>query len=137
MIPKHRSELMKTRYSVVLSLAAGAVLGAASVGGLYAQGKAPGAYVVIDISEIKDPEAFKGALGRGGSLAPFGGHNILASEKIERLHGATPPKRFVLIAFDDAGKAKAWDASAAGKEITAIREKSTTSRAFLVEATGN
>ena len=124
---------MKTRYTVVLSMAAGAVLGAVSVGGLYAQGKAPGAYVVIDISEIKDPEVFKTLYGRGGSLAPFGGHNLLASEKIQPLHGGAPPKRFVLIAFDNAEKAKAWDASAAGKEITAIREKSTTSRAFIVE----
>ena len=41
---------MKTRYAVVLSMLAGAALGAVSVGGLYAQGKAPGAYVVIDIS---------------------------------------------------------------------------------------
>ena len=128
---------MKTRYTVVLSMLAGAALGAVSVGGLYAQGKAPGAYVVIDISEIKDPEVFKAALGRGGSLTPFGGHNILASEKIQPLHGGAPPKRFVLIAFDNAEKAKAWDASAAGKEITAIREKSTTSRAFIVEPTGN
>jgi uncharacterized protein (DUF1330 family) len=125
---------MKTRYTIVLSMAAGVVLGAVSVGGLYAQGKAPGAYVVIDISEIKDPEVFKTLYGRGGSLAPFGGHNILASEKIQSLHGGAPPKRFVLIAFDNAEKAKEWDASAAGKEITVIREKSTTSRAFIVEA---
>ena len=128
---------MKTRYTVVLSMAAGAVLGAISVGGLYAQGKAPGAYVVVDISEIKDPAVFKTVLGRGDSLTPFGGHNVLASEKIQALHGAPAPKRFVLIAFDNAEKAKAWDASAAGKEITAIREKSTTSRAFIVEAAGN
>jgi uncharacterized protein (DUF1330 family) len=127
---------MKTRYTIVLSMAAGAVLGAVSIGGLYAQGKAPGAYVVIDISEIKDAEVFKTLLGRSGSLTPFGGHNVIASEKIEPLHG-TPPKRFVLIAFDNAEKAKAWDASAAGKEITAIREKSTTSRAFIVERPGN
>jgi len=128
---------MKTRDAVVLSMAAGAVLGAVSVSGLYAQGKAPGAYVVIDISEIKDPEVFKSVLGRGSSLTPFGGHNIIASEKIEALHGGTPPKRFVLIAFDNAEKAKAWDASTAGKEITAIREKSTTSRAFLVDGSVN
>jgi uncharacterized protein (DUF1330 family) len=97
---------MKTRYTIVLSMAAGVVLGAVSVGGPYAQGKAPGAYVVIDISEIKDPEVFKTLYGRGGSLAPFGGHNILASEKIQSLHGGAPPKRFVLIAFDNAEKAK-------------------------------
>src|ERR1043166_5626290 len=81
MIAKHGSELMKTRYTIVLSMAAGAVLCAVSVGGLYAQGKAPGAYVVIDISEIKDAEVFKSVLGRGGSLTPFGGHNVIASEK--------------------------------------------------------
>ena len=127
---------MKTRYTVALSMAAGAVLGAVSVGGLYAQGKAPGAYVVIDISEIKDPELFKTIFAKTGSAAPFGGHNVVASEKIESLHG-TPPKRFVVTAFDNAEKAKAWDASAAAKEITAIRQKSTTSRAFIVEGTAN
>jgi uncharacterized protein (DUF1330 family) len=128
---------MKTRYTVVLSMAAGAVLGAVSVGGLYAQGKGPSAYVVIDISEIKDPELFKTIFAKTGSAAPFGGRSIIASEKIEHLHGTTPPKRFVVTAFDNAEKAKAWDASAAGKEITAIREKSTTSRAFIVEGVAN
>jgi uncharacterized protein (DUF1330 family) len=136
MVGKHRSELMKTRYTVALSMAAGAVIGVVSVGGLYAQGKAPGAYVVIDISEIKDPELFKTIFAKTGSAAPFGGHNVIASEKIESLHG-TPPKRFVVTAFDNAEKAKAWDASAAAKEITAIRQKSTTSRAFIVEGTAN
>jgi uncharacterized protein (DUF1330 family) len=127
---------MKTRYAVALSMVAGAALGAVSVGGLYAQGKAPGAYVVIDISEIKDVELFKTIFAKTGSAASFGGHNIMASEKIEALHG-TPPKRFVVTAFDNAEKAKAWDASAAAKEITAIRQKSTTSRAFIVEGAGN
>src|SRR5215831_17604916 len=112
---------MKIRYTVVLSMLAGAALGAVSVGGLYAQGKAPGAYVVIDISEIKDAELFMTIFTKTGSAAQFGGHSIVASEKIQALHG-TPPKRFVITAFDNAEKAKAWDASPAGKEITAIRE---------------
>jgi uncharacterized protein (DUF1330 family) len=128
---------MKTRYAVVLSMIAGAALGAASVGGLYAQGNAPGAYVVIDISEIKDPALFKTILARpSASTAPFGGYNVIRTEKIEPLHG-TPPKRFVVIAFDNADKAKAWDASAGGKETTAIRQKSTTSRAFIVDGSLN
>jgi uncharacterized protein (DUF1330 family) len=128
---------MKTRYAVVLSMVAGAALGAASVGGLYAQGKTPGAYVVIDISEIKDAEQFKKILAQAGSsLTPFGGYNVIRTEKIEPLQG-TPPKRFIVTAFDNAEKAKAWNASAAAKEITAIREKSTTSRAFLVDGAVN
>jgi len=37
---------MKTRYVTLLSLLAGAAIGALSVGGLYAQTKSPGAYVI-------------------------------------------------------------------------------------------
>ena len=40
-----------------LAMLTGAVFGAAAVSGLNAQGKAPGAYVVIDISTISDPAA--------------------------------------------------------------------------------
>jgi len=128
---------MKTRYAVILSMIAGAALGAVSVGGLYAQGKAPGAYVVIDISEMKDAELFKTLFAKTGtSLPPFGGHNIIRTEKFEPLEG-TPPKRFVVTAFDNAEKAKAWAASATAKEIAAIRQKSTTSRVFIVDGTAN
>jgi uncharacterized protein (DUF1330 family) len=125
---------VKTHYAVTLSMIAGAALGAVSVGGLYAQGKAPGAYVVIDISEMKDPELFKTLIPKAGpSMAPYGAYNVIRTQKIEALDG-TPPARFVVIAFDNANKAKAWDASPATKEITAIRQKSTTSRAFIVDA---
>jgi uncharacterized protein (DUF1330 family) len=128
---------MKTRHTVVLSIIAGAALGAVSVGGLSAQGKAPGAYVVIDISEMKDAELFKTLIPKAGpSMAPFGAHNVIRTQKIEALDGM-PPKRFVVIAFDNAEKAKAWDASPATKEITAIRQKSTTSRAFIVDGDAN
>jgi uncharacterized protein (DUF1330 family) len=125
---------MKTGYIAVLSMVAGAALGAVSIGGLSAQGKPPGAYVVIDISDMKDPALFKTLIPKAGpSMAPFGARNVIRTEKIEALDG-TPPKRFVVIAFDSADKAKAWDASPATKEITAIRQKSTTSRAFIVDA---
>ena len=127
---------MKARYTFVLSMVAGAALGAVSVGGLYAQGKAPGAYVVIDISEINDAELFKTIFAKAGSIVPFGGHNVIRTEKIGALEG-TPPKRFVVTAFDTADKAKAWAASAPAKEIAAIRQKSTTSRAFIVEGAPN
>jgi uncharacterized protein (DUF1330 family) len=128
---------MKTRYTVVLSMVAGTALGAISVGGLLAQGKTPGAYVVIDISEIRDSDLFKSLIPKAGpSMAPFGAYNVIRTEKIEPLEG-TPPKRFVVIAFDSAAKAKEWDASAATKEVTAIRQKSTTSRAFIVDGAVN
>jgi hypothetical protein len=37
---------------------AGIVIGATAVSGLYARGKGPGAYAIVDISEITDPTAF-------------------------------------------------------------------------------
>jgi uncharacterized protein (DUF1330 family) len=52
--------------------------------------------------------------------------NIIATD-------GTPPKRFVIIAFDSLAKAKAWEASEAQKEVDAIRMKNSTSRQFFVE----
>jgi uncharacterized protein (DUF1330 family) len=48
----------------------------------------------------------------------------------------TPPKRFVIIGFDNVEKAKAWDASAAQKEVNDIRMKNTKSRSFIVAVEG-
>ena len=42
-----------------VTLLAGVALGALTIGGLNAQSKAPGAYAVVDITEVTDPEAFK------------------------------------------------------------------------------
>jgi uncharacterized protein (DUF1330 family) len=126
---------MKTLCAITIAMLAGAALGAAAVNGLHAQGKAPGAYVVFDISEISDPNLFKTMLSKtAASNAAFGGQNVIATENIIALDG-TPPKRFALISFGSIDKAKAWDSSAAQKEITAIRQKSAKSRAFIVDGT--
>jgi hypothetical protein len=42
-----------------IGMLAGIVIGAAAVSGLNAQGKGPGAYAIVDISEITDPATFK------------------------------------------------------------------------------
>jgi uncharacterized protein (DUF1330 family) len=56
-------------------------------------------------------------------------------QKISALDG-TPPKRFVIIGFESVDKAKAWDASAAQKEVNDIRMKNTKSRSFIVAVEG-
>ena len=56
----------------------------------------------------------------------------IRTEAITSLDG-TPPKRFVVIAFDSIEKAKAWDASPGQKEVTDIRLKSTNSRSFIAD----
>jgi uncharacterized protein (DUF1330 family) len=52
--------------------------------------------------------------------------------KITAIDG-TPPKRFVVIAFDSMEKAQAWDNSPAQKEVNATRVKTTKSRVFIVD----
>jgi uncharacterized protein (DUF1330 family) len=128
---------MNRHISLGLAMLAGAVLGAAAVNGLNAQNKAPGAYAVVDLSEISNPDLFKTLLPKAEpASAAFGGKFVVRTENIVGLDG-TPPKRFVVIAFDSIDKAKAWDASPAQKEITDIRQRSTKSRQFIVDGNIN
>jgi uncharacterized protein (DUF1330 family) len=120
--------------TIAFSMIAGAALGAATVGGLHAQGK-PGAFAVVDISAITDENTYRQQLlpkVTPASLAPFGGQYVARTENITAIDG-TPPKRFVIIAFDNMDKAKAWDSSPNQKEVNALRAKATRSRAFFVD----
>jgi uncharacterized protein (DUF1330 family) len=134
-VEQHREKPMKQRIALGLALLAGAAFGALAVGGLNAQNKAPGAYAVVDLSEISNPDLFKTLLPKAEpAMNAFGGKFVVRTENIIGLDG-TPPKRFVVIAFDSIDKAKAWDASPAQKEITDIRQRSTKSRQFIVDGT--
>jgi uncharacterized protein (DUF1330 family) len=116
-----------------IGMLAGIVIGAAAVSGLNAQGKGPGAYAIVDISEITDPTTFKTLLPIAGKANDqFGGKFIVRTENVVALDGVAP-KRFVVIAFDSMDKAKAWDKSALQDEVNAIRKKSTKSRTYLVD----
>ncbi|MGD0023768.1 MAG: DUF1330 domain-containing protein [Xanthobacteraceae bacterium] len=128
---------MHRRIALGLAMLAGAAIGATAVSGLHAQGKAPGAYAVVDISAVNNPDLFKTLLPKAGPAATaFDGKFVVRTENIVGLDG-TPPKRFVVIAFDSMDKAKAWNSSAAMSEINGIRMKSTNSRSFIVEGMSN
>ena len=120
-----------------LGILAGIAIGATAIDRLHAQAKAPGAYAIVDISAITDPEGMK-ALGpkAGPAATAAGGHFIARTENIVALTG-TPPKRFVIIGFDNIEKAKAWYATPAQKEVNDIAAKSTTQRMFVVEGMTN
>ena len=121
--------------TLAMGMLAGAALGAAAVNGLHAQNKAPGAYVVVDLSEISNRDLFQTLLPKAEpAMTAFGGKFVIRTENIVALDG-TPPKRFVVIAFDSVEKAKAWDASTAQREIADIRQRSTKSRQFVVDGT--
>jgi uncharacterized protein (DUF1330 family) len=127
---------MSRSIALGLAMLASALLGAAATGALYAQGRPPGAYAVIDVDEITDPDVFSKQLfpKETASLVPFGGQYVIRTQNIVGIDG-TPPKRFIVIAFNSPQAAKAWSASTAQKEIDALRVKATKSRAFIADGT--
>ena len=50
----HQEKAMNRSLTLGLGMLIGAAIGAAAVSGLRAQGKAPGAYAVLDVSEVVD-----------------------------------------------------------------------------------
>jgi uncharacterized protein (DUF1330 family) len=136
---KLSEDIMNQRIALGITLLTGVAIGATAIQGLHAQGK-PQAIVVVDISEITDPDGFKvipaSPATSPAGVAAQGGHYLARTDKITAFDG-TPPKRFIVIAFDSEEKAKAWNNSASQNEINAIRAKTTKSRSFIVEAMSN
>jgi uncharacterized protein (DUF1330 family) len=124
--------IMKTKYMLPVAVVVGAATGGSAIHVLHAQ-VTPPVYSIIDISDITYPEGFKTLGPKGGAAAAaFGGKFIVRTEDIIAVDGPVP-KRFVIVAFDSLAKVKAWQASAAQQEVTAIRLKSTKSRQFIVQ----
>jgi uncharacterized protein (DUF1330 family) len=87
----------------------------------------------------KDADAFKaGVIDKTApaALAASGGRYVIRTQTVKSLDGPAP-ERFVVISFDSAEKAQAWNDSPATKEITAARLKSTDSVSFMVEGVAN
>ena len=129
---------MKMNYKVAVALVAGAAVGGAAIQGLHAQAKPP-AYVVIPILKINDAAGFKAGVidkANAADVTAAGGHYVIRSQNFTSLDG-NPPERLVIIAFDSVEKAQAFENSAALKEVTAARMKSTNSLSFIVEGNAN
>ena len=118
---------MKTRYTVVLSVLAGAALGAAAVQGLHAQAK-PKAYTVSEAETIDAAtlEAAQSAAG-GHALHTRGG-------RVVTLDGPAAPKRVSIIEWDSLEHALAFYKSKAWNELAPQLDKTTkTTRRYAVE----
>ncbi len=130
---------MRAHHGIGLAaaLVAALAIGALANGTLRAQTKPP-AYVIIDISETKDADAYMKAVSAAepNATTSAGGRFVVRSNRAVALDG-TPPNRFVIIAFDTDEKARAWYGSQAIKDVNAARLKTTISRAFLVEGLTN
>jgi uncharacterized protein (DUF1330 family) len=119
-------------WRLLIAVLVGVLIGGALFGGLYAQGT-PLAYVMIEVSDVTDPETFGKVLaGTPVGLVPFGGRYVVRTDAVVPLEG-NAPKRFVVIAFDTPERARRWSVSAPVKEINALRSRSASWRSFLVE----
>jgi uncharacterized protein (DUF1330 family) len=124
---------MKTNHKLAVAVLAGVAIGIAGATAIHAQQvKTPPGYVVAEV-DVTDPATFqKYAEKVPETLAPYNGHYIVRGVKIQAVEGEAP-KRFVVIAFDSAEKARGWEDSPAYAAIKPIRQSSAKSRIFIVE----
>ena len=125
---------MKLQRPLIVSFVVGSILASGAIFGLQAAAVPP-VYVVVEVNEIADMEAFKEGYVRMGPAAVAevklaDGRYLVRTGTITPLDGE-PPKFFVMLSFQSADKAKAYSASM--KELTAARIKLTKGRSFIVE----
>jgi uncharacterized protein (DUF1330 family) len=127
--------VMKTRYTVALSMLAGVALGAVAVQGLHAQGK-PKAYTISELESLDPtaqaaftPLAQAAMKAAGGRTLNTGGGRIVG------IDGPAPPKRVVINEWDSLDQATAYYKSAAWNDLAPQRDKAIkTIRRYVVEA---
>jgi len=91
------------------------------------------AYVVIDI-EVRDPVAYERYKSLSTRAAEdFGGRFLVRGGANETLEGSWRPKRFVILEFPTAARAKEWWSSEAYRPAKEIRQASASTEMVLVE----
>jgi uncharacterized protein (DUF1330 family) len=117
-------DIMKTWYTVVLSMIAGAALGGAAMQGVHAQLAAKKAY---SISETESLDAAAQAaytpLVRAAQNAAGGRSLRTAGGKVVPLEGAAPPKRVGITEWDSLEQAEAFYKSKAWNDLAPQRDK--------------
>ena len=130
---------MKTRYTVVLSVIAGAALGGAAVQGLHAQAKPP-IYYVAEI-DVTNPDAYGKEYApkmqaliksHGGRQLAIGGTAGAGAKAVTAVDGPAP-KRAVVQVWDSMEKVQAWRNDPQFKELRQIGEKYAKFRAYAIE----
>jgi uncharacterized protein (DUF1330 family) len=91
------------------------------------------AYVAVQIV-VRDPETYE----RYRQLAPpsiaaYGGRYLVRGGATETLEGTWRPRRFVVLEFPDAERARAWWASPEYAEAKALRQSCADTEMLLVE----
>jgi uncharacterized protein (DUF1330 family) len=127
--------IMKTRYTVALSMIAGAALGATAMQGVNAQLAAKKAYAITELESLDAQAAADIAKRVQAAQAEAGGRNLrTAGGKVVGLEGPPPPKRVGLTEWDSLEKAEAFYKSKAWTDLAPDRDKAVkTIRRYAVE----
>ena len=126
---------MKTRYTVALSMIAGAALGGVAIQGLHAQAKLK-AYTVSELETI-DAQAQQAYLpaARKAIEAAHGRALRTAAGKVVHIEGAPAPKNVAIVEWDNVDDAVAFYKSKAWTDLAPQRDKTQkTIRRYAVEA---
>src|SRR5262245_54309053 len=126
---------MKTRYTVALSMIAGAALGAPAMQGVNAQLAAKKAYTITEL-EALDAQAAADVTKRiWVAQEGAGGRNLrTGGGKVVGMEGPPPPKRVGLTEWDSLEKAEAFFKSKAWTDLAPDRDKALkTVRRYAVE----
>ena len=123
---------MKAQYAVTLALFTGIGFGAVAVQGLHAQAK-PSAYVVAEIDVMNQDRYAKEYLPPSSKALLDGGAKYLARGSRTAAIKGEPPKRIVLLAFENLEKAQAAFASPAYQEAVKVGEQYAKFRIYAVE----
>jgi uncharacterized protein (DUF1330 family) len=110
----------------------GIVIGAWGIPALRAQIGRHTAYVVAEI-HVTDPAGFMQYVGKvPASLAPYHARTLARALPDVR-EGAPPDGQVVILGFDSLQDANHWYSSAANNELIPLRQKSATSRVYIVD----
>lgn len=92
------------------------------------------AYVINEIV-ITEPDRFQTYADQvPGILAKYGGEYVVRGGAPERVDGPEPPHRLVVLRFESREAARAWRASPEYRAILPIREATSRSRVYIVDA---
>jgi len=67
------------------------------------------------------------------AVAAYGGRYLARGGAVEPLEGGWAPKRMVILEFPSMAQAKAWYASAEYRDLKALRQRTATTKAVLLE----